>query len=106
MPKHRLPFDSITVLGMEYRIKLLDKVLDDNGDECWGTTDTGALEIRIADGPRKRINRTLCHELVHVWQDALGLEINEEQANRFEIVLFDLFTNQPRLVGMLQRTKW
>lgn len=104
--KHKLPINSVTVLGMEYRLRLVPSVQGDDGEECWGTTDTGALEILIADGPRKRVNRTICHELVHVWQDALGLDVSEDQANQFEIVLFDLFNNQPALVAMLQRSSW
>lgn len=104
--KHRLPIDSLTVLGMEYRVILQPTVQDDDGAECWGTTDTATLEIRLADGPRQRVNRTLCHELVHVWQDALGLEMSEDQANQFEVVLFELFTSQPQLVAVLQRGAW
>jgi hypothetical protein len=104
-PRHKLPFDSIKIMGMEYKVILVPGLTED-GEDCWGTTDTNAYEIRLADGPRKRVNRTLCHELVHAWQDALGIEPSEEQAIKFEVTLFDLFSNQPKVVAFLQDTKW
>jgi hypothetical protein len=36
----------------------------------------------------------------------LGIEPSEEQAIKFEVTLFDLFSNQPKVVAFLQDTKW
>lgn len=103
---HKLPFDELTVMGMKYSVRLVDKIVDEHGNPCWGDTDSEIYEIRLADGPRKRVNRTLCHELVHVWQDALGIEVSEEQAQKFEGALFDMMMNQHKMVEFLQKTSW
>ena len=104
--KHKLPFTHIKVMGLTYEVRLVPELTDTDGSECWGDTDSELYVIKIVDGPRKRVNRVLCHELVHVWQDAQGRDVSEEEATRFEIALFDLFTNQPELVQFLLKTAW
>jgi len=104
--RHKLPFTHIKIMGISYEVKLIPELKDADGNECWGDTDSENYIVRIVDGPRKRVNRVLCHELVHIWQDAQGEAISEEQAVKFEVVLFDLFTNQPDLVNFLKQTAW
>jgi uncharacterized Zn finger protein len=105
MARHKIP-QSVTIMGMEYKLELVDELKDENGDELWGLTDSGKYVITIVDGPRKRVNRVLCHEIIHVWQDALGIKVSEDQAVKFEAPLFDLFMNSPELVAFLQRKAW
>jgi len=104
--KHKLPFTHIKVMGISYEVKLVPSLTDTDGSVCWGDTDSENYVVRIVDGPRKRVNRVLCHELVHIWQDAQGRAVSEEEAERLEIALFDLFTNQPDLVDFLKKTAW
>lgn len=104
--KHKLPFSNITIMGIKYDVVLVKELKDNDGNECWGDTDSENYIIKLVDGPRKRVNRVLCHELVHVWQDAQGDPISEERAEKMEVVLFDLFTNSPEVVAFLQKTSW
>lgn len=104
--KHKLPFTHIKVMGITYEVKLVPDLKDNDGNVCWGDTDSENYIIHIVDGPRKRVNRVLCHELVHVWQDAQGRPVSEDEAEKFEIALFDLFTNQVELVNFLTKTAW
>lgn len=103
---HRLPFRKLTVAGVDYSVRLVRSLRDDDGNECWGIADFERCEIVLVDGPLWRAVKTLCHEIAHLWQEALGLEIEERQAEQLELMIYDLFQGQPAVVSFLQRRRW
>ena len=102
---HCLPFSTISVLGVDYTVNLRTKVRDDDGNQVWGYVDFDRCEIRLADGPVQKVVKNLCHEIVHVWQESLGMTIDDPQAEKLELVLFDLF-QQETVVRFLKRRRW
>lgn len=92
-------------MGIRYELRLVKDLHDADGNEVWGDTDSENYIITLVDGPRKRVNRTLCHEIVHVWQDMQGRDFDEAEATRFEVALFDMF-NQEELIEFLQKRAW
>ena len=103
---HKLPIDTHSVLGIEYSISLHKKLFNDGMEPCWGFVDLENFDIKLQDAPMPKVVKTLCHEIVHIWQDSMALPVDEETANKLEIVMFDLFSNQPEVVKFLQRKAW
>ena len=103
---HKLPINKITVLGIEYSIVLKEKVYNDDGERCWGTVDLNKFVISLQDAPMPKVVKTLCHEIVHIWQDAMSMPVDEDVASKIEVVMADLFYNQPEVVKFLQRKAW
>lgn len=56
----------IKVGNIVYKVSLKDKVLDDDGEKCWGTTGYQECEIAIMKSlPYQRKVETFMHEVTH-----------------------------------------
>ena len=63
---------SFSIFGTRYRIKFMDKVLDEEGNWVYGRIDTSSKEIQVSiklsngkDVQENEILITLCHEIIH-----------------------------------------
>ena len=67
----KLEDNSIELFGTTYKIKFVDKIIDENDDELFGQTDPCQKVILIAKTindvivPKNEMEITLIHELIH-----------------------------------------
>ena len=88
----------INIMGVDYKIKYVDKVNDEDG---WGQIDNSTTTIRINSSLSKQnIYNTLLHEITHCLLYKLGkpkLSSKEDFVEAFSNAIFDTLSRNKLL---------
>lgn len=99
------PISRIKILGSPWAVSWQEKVTDDDGNSCFGTSDLEKQVIAIEEGltPYEKEQETFIHELIHVLKHIAEIEDNEEETSRFARVLLAVLKDNPNLLTYLKR---
>ena len=98
--------DVVNILGIRYTIEYVDnpaEVDKDKRKSLWGQIDYWERKIRIYDNgrPDEDVFQTLMHEIIHAIDEALHLELCEENKGHDKIDLIAL-----ALTDVVFRNEW
>ena len=83
----------VKVGGLEYEIKLKDRILSDDNQDCYGMCIAKDCVIELLNNvPKQRQDQTLVHEIMHaVFEEAGITDDNEEDiVNRLSLVWYQV----------------
>lgn len=71
--------DSIQIMGTTYKIEFKDEVRSESGQSCFALAFEDEEKIQIdKNNLDQHSESSLCHELVHLMLDSIGIHFNEE----------------------------
>lgn len=95
-----LPFDAVRVLGIDYKVALVEGLHDTH--EAWGIFQTAHASIAIDSQLCEQQRRdTLGHELTHAIEDRLGLDLGEATVQQIGGAWVAMLRENPALVAWL-----
>jgi hypothetical protein len=99
--------DKIKIGPFTYKISIVEGLVDEDGDECFGLHSFADQTIYLLKGlPLAVLSSTLMHELLHaIWTTrALPKRPTEERVvENFEVGLLSLFQDNPELIDIIQK---
>lgn len=90
------------ILGRRYRIEFVEKVDDDNN---FGEHDCATQHIKVKASITDDLKKaTVLHECLHAIDDALGLELTEDDVQKLEGGLFAWMRDNKKIVRWILHT--
>lgn len=83
--------NKIKILGKEYIIKKYNSDID---GQAIGQSDSIKGEIKIAqDVSKDRMNETMLHEIVHIFNYDIAINLNEKQITQIASCIYSVFSD-------------
>lgn len=97
----RRSLPKLTVLNRVFVAELFST--KDMGDN-WGDIETHYGKIRVEDALTKQGEaHVLCHEILHAYDEILGMELGHRLMDTLAAAFMDLIQNNPEFVKYIQK---